>query len=152
MAFNIGVNVVEVDGKASPAIAAPPLSVAAFLVLNALDLAILVTLTAFRGWPVIAFAVLGLVGSIGYAAPVLRFKKRGLGEPVVFLVWGPLMVGGTYFAATGHLPWQLLAASIPYSILCTTVLFGKHIDKVQWDEPLKIGTLPVCSGRGWRGG
>jgi 1,4-dihydroxy-2-naphthoate polyprenyltransferase len=120
--------------------------VTAFLVLNALDLLILVTLTAYRGWPVVAFALLGLLGSVGYAAPVLRFKKRGMGEPVVFLVWGPLMVGGTYFAATGHLPWQVVAASIPYSILCTTVLFGKHIDKIQWDAPLKIGTLPVLLG------
>ncbi len=120
--------------------------VLAFLVLNALDLAILVVLTAYRSWPVVAFALLGLVGSVGYAAPGLRFKKRGLGEPVVFLVWGPLMVGGTYFAATGHLPWQVLAASIPYSILCTTVLFGKHIDKLEWDAPLGIGTLPVLLG------
>lgn len=120
--------------------------VLAFLLLNALDLAFLVVLTAYRGWPVVAFALLGLVGSVGYAAPGLRFKKRGLGEPVIFLVWGPLMVGGTYFAATGHLPWQVLAASIPYSILCTTVLFGKHIDKLQWDAPLGIGTLPVLLG------
>src|SRR5207248_6095956 len=114
--------------------------------LNLLDLAILVTLTAYRGWPVVAFALLGLLGSVGYAAPVLRFKKRGLGEPVVFLVWGPLMVGGTYFAAVGSIPWQVLAASIPYSILCTTVLFGKHIDKLDWDAPLGIGTLPVLLG------
>jgi 1,4-dihydroxy-2-naphthoate octaprenyltransferase len=118
----------------------------AFLVLNAIDLVILVVLTAYRGWPVVAFALLGLLGSVGYAAPVLRFKKRGLGEPVVFLVWGPLMVGGTYFAATGHLPWQVVAATIPYAILCTTVLFGKHIDKLQWDAPLHIGTLPVLLG------
>jgi phage tail sheath protein FI len=32
MAFNIGVNVLEVDGRASPAIAAAPISVAAFLI------------------------------------------------------------------------------------------------------------------------
>ena len=120
--------------------------ITAFLLLNLLDLAILVTLTAYRGWPVVAFALLGLLGSVGYAAPVLRFKKRGLGEPVVFLVWGPLMVGGTYFAAVGSIPWQVLAASIPYSIPCTTVLFGKHIDKIQWDAPLRIGTLPVLLG------
>ncbi|GAC1655036.1 MAG: hypothetical protein NVS9B1_07300 [Candidatus Dormibacteraceae bacterium] len=120
--------------------------VTAFLVLNAIDLAILVTLTAYRGWPIVAFALLGLIGSIGYAAPVLRFKKRGLGEPVVFMVWGPLMVGGTYFAAAGHLPWQAVAASVPYALLCTTVLFGKHIDKLEWDRPKGIYTLPVLLG------
>lgn len=120
----------------------------AFMVLNLIDLGILIVLTIGRGWPVIAFALLGLVGSVGYAAPILRFKKRGLGEPVVFVVWGPLMVGGTYFAATGHLPWQVVAATIPYALLCTTVLFGKHIDKLQWDEPKGINTLPVLLGEG----
>src|SRR5438094_4873955 len=33
MAFNIGVNVVEVDGKAAPTVVAPPLSDAGFLIL-----------------------------------------------------------------------------------------------------------------------
>jgi len=120
--------------------------VVAFLILNLVDLAILVILAAARGWPVVAFAVLGLIGSVGYAAPVVRLKKRGLGEPVVFFIWGPLMVGGTYFAATGHLPWQVLAATIPYALLCTTVLFGKHIDKAPWDRPKGVNTLPVILG------
>jgi len=118
----------------------------AALLLNAIDLAILVGLVLFRGWPVAAFAVAGLVVSVGYTAPVLRLKKRGLGEPAVLLVWGPLMVGGTYYAATGHLTWQVLAASVPYALLSTTVLLGKHLDKLEWDRPLRIGTLPVLLG------
>ncbi|HYW26725.1 MAG TPA: prenyltransferase [Terriglobales bacterium] len=118
----------------------------AALLLNTLDLAILVLLVVFRGWPVAAFALAGLVVSVGYTAPVLRFKKRGLGEPAVLVVWGPLMVGGTYYAATGHLTWQVLAASVPYALLSTTVLLGKHLDKIGWDRPLGIGTLPVLLG------
>ena len=118
----------------------------AALLLNAIDVTILVVLVLFRGWPVAAFAVAGLVVSVGYTAPVLRLKKRGLGEPAVLLVWGPLMVGGTYYAATGHLTWQVLAASVPYALLSTTVLLGKHLDKLEWDRPLRIGTLPVLLG------
>src|SRR5437899_546886 len=53
------------------------LAVAA-LVVNLIDLAILVVLTAARGWPVIAFAVGGFVLSAAYTAPPLRLKKRGL--------------------------------------------------------------------------
>jgi 1,4-dihydroxy-2-naphthoate polyprenyltransferase len=120
--------------------------VRAALVLNAADLAILVALLLFRGWPVLAFALAGLFVSVGYTAPVLRLKKRGLGEPAVLLVWGPLMVGGTFYAATGHLTWQVLAASVPYALLSTTVLLGKHLDKLEWDRPLRIGTLPVLLG------
>jgi len=120
--------------------------VRAALLLNFADLAILMALVVARGWPIAVFALAGLFVSVGYAAPGLRLKKRALGEPGVFLVWGPLMVGGTYFSATGHLPWQVLADSIPYGLLCTAVLMGKHIDKLDWDRRLDVRTLPVRLG------
>jgi 1,4-dihydroxy-2-naphthoate polyprenyltransferase len=118
----------------------------AALLLNMIDLAILVVLTAARGWPIVAFALAGLVLSVAYTAPPLRLKKRGLGEPTVLVVWGPIMVGGAYYAAVGELPWEVLAASIPYGLLCTAVLMGKHIDKLPWDEPEGVRTLPVMLG------
>jgi hypothetical protein len=83
---------------------------------------------------------------IAYTAPPLRLKKRGLGEPDVLVVWGPLMVGGTYYAATGSITWAVLLASLPYGLLCTTVLMGKHIDKIPWDARDGTRTLPVLLG------
>jgi 1,4-dihydroxy-2-naphthoate octaprenyltransferase len=118
----------------------------ASLVVNLADLAILVALTSVRGWPVIAFAVSGFLLSAAYTAPPLRLKKRGLGEPDVLVVWGPLMVGGTYYSAVGSLPWEIVAASIPYGLLCTAVLMGKHVDKLPWDAAEEIHTLPVILG------
>ena len=44
----------------------------------------------------------GLFISVFYVAPPIRLKYHGLGEPGVFLVWGPLMVGGTFLAASRH--------------------------------------------------
>ena len=119
---------------------------AASLAVNVADLAIGLVLFAARGWPVLAFAVAGFFLSAAYTAPPLRLKKRGLGEPDVFVVWGPLMVGGTYYSAVGELPWEVLVASIPYGLLCTAVLMGKHIDKIPWDDPAGIHTLPVILG------
>ena len=118
----------------------------AALVVNVADLAILVTLGIARGWPVVAFALGGFLLSVAYTAPPLRLKKHGLGEPTVLVVWGPLMVGGTYYAAVGEITWALVAASIPYALLCTTVLMGKHVDKIPWDEPAGTRTLPVILG------
>jgi 1,4-dihydroxy-2-naphthoate polyprenyltransferase len=118
----------------------------ASLIVNVLSLAVLVVLTIERGWPVLAFALAGFFVSAGYAAPGIKLKKRGLGEPGVLLVWGPLMVGGTYYAATGSIPGHIIAASIPFALLSTTVLMGKHIDKLPWDGPRRIGTLPVLLG------
>src|SRR5438067_4605845 len=118
----------------------------AALLVNALDLVILVVLYLSRGWPVVAFALGGFFISAAYTVPPLRLKKHGLGEPSVLLVWGPLMVGGTYYAATGRIGWDIVAASIPYSLLCTAVLMGKHIDKAAWDGPTNTRTLPVMLG------
>jgi 1,4-dihydroxy-2-naphthoate polyprenyltransferase len=118
----------------------------AAIVVNAVDFGIMVVLTLARGPLIIAFAVAGLFISVAYAAPPLRLKKRGLGEPGVFLIWGPIMIGGTFFAATGRIPWQVLVASIPYGLLVMAVLMGKHIDKMPWDRPLRIGTLPQVLG------
>jgi 1,4-dihydroxy-2-naphthoate octaprenyltransferase len=118
----------------------------AAVVTNLLSLTVLIVLGVERGWAVVAFAVAGFIVSAGYTAPPLRFKKRGLGEISVFFVWGPLMVGGAYYAATGHIPGRVIAASVPFALLATTVLFGKHIDKLEWDAKGGINTLPVVLG------
>jgi 1,4-dihydroxy-2-naphthoate polyprenyltransferase len=113
---------------------------------NLTDLAIMIALVLARGPWVLAFALGGFLLSAAYTAPPLRLKKRGLGEVDVLVTWGPLMVGGTYFAATGHLPGQVLLASLPYALLCTAVLMGKHIDKLPFDAALRIKTVPVLLG------
>lgn len=119
----------------------------AIAAVNLLDLAILLVLVEARGWPVAAFALAGLFVSVFYVAPPLKLKHRGLGEPGVFLVWGPLMIGGTYYVTTGALaPW-VIVASLPYALLVTCVLMGKHVDKLEVDAAKGIRTLPVILGR-----
>src|SRR5205809_2378683 len=120
---------------------------AAIAAFNLADLAILVTLVAARGWPVAAFALAGLFVSIFYVAPPLKLKHHGLGEPGVFVVWGPLMIGGTYYVTAGALPAWVWLASMPYALVVTTVLIGKHIDKYEQDRARGIHTLPVLLGR-----
>ncbi|HSO94683.1 MAG TPA: prenyltransferase [Acidimicrobiia bacterium] len=116
------------------------------LTVNVIDLAILAVLVVARDPWILFFALGGFLLSVAYTAPPLRLKKHGLGEPTVFIVWGPLMVGGTYYAAVGHLPWTVVLASVPYALLCTAVLMGKHIDKIPWDAPDGTHTLPVLLG------
>jgi 1,4-dihydroxy-2-naphthoate polyprenyltransferase len=113
---------------------------------NVADLVILAVLVGARGLVVLAFGIAGIVLNVAYTAPPLRLKQRGLGELDVALVWGPLMIAGTYYAAVGHLPWQVWPASIPYGLLCTAVLMGKHIDKLPWDQAAGVRTLPVIIG------
>src|SRR5881296_2230337 len=120
---------------------------AAIAAVNLADLAILVALVAARGWPVASFALAGLFVSVFYVAPPLKLKHHGLGEPGVFVVWGPLMTGGTYFVTAGSIPAWVWLASVPYALSVTTVLIGKHVDKYEQDGARGIHTLPVLLGK-----
>ena len=73
-------------------------------------------------------------------------KYIGLGEPTVELVWGPLMVAGTYLTMTGTWSWPVAAIGALYAIGTTSVLFGKHTDKLLEDKVKGIHTLPVILG------
>jgi 1,4-dihydroxy-2-naphthoate octaprenyltransferase len=119
---------------------------AAILIVNVIGAAIMLYLAAVRGPLIIVFALAGLFVSVFYVAPPIRLKHHGLGEPGVLIVWGPLMIGGTFLAATGTIPGWVLLASIPYALIVTSVLFGKHIDKIEADSKLGVRTLPVILG------
>ena len=73
-------------------------------------------------------------------------KYYGLGEPAVLLVWGPLMVGGTFYVITGQWSWEVAWLSLVFALGPTTVLFGKHIDKAPADLAKQVRTLPVILG------
>lgn len=118
------------------------------LIANGLDAAIMIVLAVTQSPAIVWFALAGLFLSVFYVAPPLRLKSRGLGEPSVFLIWGPVMVGGTYFASTGDLSVEVLWASVPYALLVTSVLMGKHLDKMPWDVRENVRTLPALLGEG----
>lgn len=73
-------------------------------------------------------------------------KYYGLGEPAVLLVWGPLMVGGSYYVLAGQWSWDVAWLSLVFALGPTTVLFGKHIDKLEADKGKGVNTLPVIIG------
>lgn len=73
-------------------------------------------------------------------------KYIALGELAVLIVWGPLMIGGGYYVLAHTWSWNVVIASLPYVLGVTTVIFGKHIDKVKLDKEKKIFTLPVVIG------
>jgi len=73
-------------------------------------------------------------------------KYYGLGEPAVLLVWGPLMVGGSYYVLAGSWSWDVTWLSLVFALGPTTVLFGKHTDKLEADRAKGVNTLPVILG------
>jgi 1,4-dihydroxy-2-naphthoate octaprenyltransferase len=90
-------------------------------------------------WPLGAGAFLLLF----YTYPL---KQLGLGELAVWLAWGPLMVGGTDLVASHAWHWSAAWLGAAAGLLPTTVIFGKHLDKLHFDAVRGIGTLPVRLG------
>ena len=87
--------------------------------------------------------------AVGFAFVLLYtwpLKYIGLGEISVLAVWGPLMIGGGYYVLTRHWSWPVLWGSAPYVLGVTTVILGKHIDKLSMDREKRIMTLPVLIG------
>jgi 1,4-dihydroxy-2-naphthoate octaprenyltransferase len=118
----------------------------AFGLFSLIDFLLMLYFIALRGWGVAGFALAGFFISLFYVGGKFSLKFLGLGELAVLLVWGPLMVGGTYFVMAGRIPFDIYLASLPYALLVTTVLMGKHLDKAEKDTQKKIHTLPVLLG------
>ena len=88
--------------------------------------------------------VAGLFFLLFYTWPL---KYIGLGEVTVVIVWGPLMVGGTYFVTSGgEWSWAVSTIGLIYALGPTSVLFGKHTDKLKEDRKKRVFTLPVILG------
>jgi 1,4-dihydroxy-2-naphthoate octaprenyltransferase len=119
------------------------------------QMAVYATLTgaaalAFGGWlaylrgpEVLILLAAGAFFVLFYTFPL---KYIGLGELAVLIVWGPLMIGGGYYVVTQGWDWNVVVAGMPYALGATTVIFGKHIDKLQGDREKHIRTLPVLIG------
>ncbi|HVR88782.1 MAG TPA: prenyltransferase [Candidatus Limnocylindria bacterium] len=100
-------------------------------------------LVSVRGPLALALFAAGAFFVLFYTWPL---KYIGLGEVAVLLVWGPLMIGGTYFVVSGVWDWDVALVGLPYALGATTVIFGKHIDKLEDDRARGIHTLPVLIG------
>ncbi|MFL7868997.1 MAG: prenyltransferase [Anaerolineales bacterium] len=99
----------------------------------------------YTGFSTTAWMLLGL-GAFFLLFYTWPLKGLAMGEVAVLIVWGPLMIGGGYYILTQQWSWFVVVASLPYVLGVTTVIFGKHIDKLSMDVEKGIHTLPVVIG------
>jgi 1,4-dihydroxy-2-naphthoate octaprenyltransferase len=96
----------------------------------------------------LVIGVLGVVLSLAYTAPPLKLAYRGLGEVVVAVGFGPLMLLGAYVVQSGgSLSWEPFVASIPVAILVALILYVNEIPDRRGDAHAGKRTLPVRLSR-----
>lgn len=100
-----------------------------------------------RGLPLLALGLAGLAGGFGYTAPPLQYKYRALGVPLVFVLMGPLMVLGAYYAIAGAFSWAALAVSVPVGLLVAAILHGNEWRDISDDARSGMTTLSIKFGR-----
>lgn len=85
----------------------------------------------------IIFYILILILAWSYSEKPLQLSYHRLGEPVIFILFGPALVMGGYFFQTGIFPtWEGLMASLPFGILTTVILFANEIPDFATDQKL----------------
>jgi len=107
------------------------------------------------GWAVIgrngaiallALGLLSILAAITYTASKRPYGYRGLGDLSVFIFFGLVSVGGSYFLQTGEMsPWVLLPAAA-MGLLCAGVLNVNNMRDIETDALAHKITVPVVLG------
>ncbi len=65
----------------------------------------------------------GLFLAVAYSLPPFQLSYRGLGELVVGLTFGPLIVSGAFVTQAHFLAWEVILVSLPIGFLVANILF-----------------------------
>jgi 1,4-dihydroxy-2-naphthoate octaprenyltransferase len=93
-------------------------------------------------WPLLLFCAASLIVAYGYSAGPMPLGNIGLGQPLVFVFMGLLMVMATYYVQTITLTLEALLAAVPVACLVTAILVANDVRDI--DEDRQTGkTTPV---------
>jgi 1,4-dihydroxy-2-naphthoate octaprenyltransferase len=95
---------------------------------------------------VLVIGLVGILSSLGYHWGPWSYAKRGLADPVFFVMFGAVAVAATYLVQaaalpspanwwqrTAHLPWAAWWVGLPVGALVTSVLVIDDIRDRHWD-------------------
>jgi len=99
-----------------------------------------------RGWPLMLIGLVGVVGGYFYTAPPLSFKYHALGDPVVYLLCGPLLVAGVTLAVCGSIPTVSILAGLAVGGIVTGILIANNLRDIDDDAEKRIRTLASFIG------
>jgi 1,4-dihydroxy-2-naphthoate polyprenyltransferase len=104
-------------------------------------------LLALKGAGLLWFILVGAIASFFYTAGPVKYKYLALGELAVFLMWGPVIVGGTYFVQRGSLSPDAVLISVPFGLLVALVLLANNLRDIDYDRSAGIATLGTLLGQ-----
>lgn len=119
------------------------------LVLLLLSTAIGVYLAATRGTAVLMLGALGVLGAYFYSGRPVAYKYRALGDPVIFLLFGPLMALGAYYVQAQAIELVPILYALPVGCLVTAILHVNNTRDIPFDG--RGGAVTVARALGLQG-
>ena len=117
------------------------------IIVFALSILVGIPLIQKAGMSVLWLGLIGFLSGLFYTAPPFRFSSRkGLGELLIGLNFGPLMVAGSTLVQTGQLLPEAFLAGIPLGFLIAAVVYINEFPDHDSDKATGKNTLIVVFG------
>ena len=117
------------------------------MVTFALSAIVGVPLIIKSGISILWLGVTGFLSGLFYTAPPFKFSSRkGMGELLIGLNFGPLMVAGSALVQTGQLLPEAFLAGIPIGLLIAAVVYMNEFPDHDSDKQTGKNTLIVVLG------
>ena len=113
----------------------------------ALATAIGLVLAWHGGWPILIAGIAAAAAAMGYSGGPRPISYTPFGDFVVWLFFGLVAVGGTYYLQTGSLSSGALIAATMVGFPATAVLVVNNYRDLDPDAQVGKRTLAVCLGR-----
>ncbi len=106
-----------------------------------------VYLVTRTGWPLAIVCLASAGVAYCYSAGPLPLGNVALGEPLVFVFMGPVMVLGSFYVQTQTLIWPAVWLSLPVACLVTAILIVNNLRDAEQDRRSGKTTLVHLWGR-----
>jgi 1,4-dihydroxy-2-naphthoate octaprenyltransferase len=98
------------------------------------------------GWPILAIGLASVAAAYLYAGGPFPLGNYGLGEPVVFVFMGPVMVMGAYYVQAQELTWSAFVVSLPVAFIVTAILHCNNLRDISEDQVVGKSSIAAAIG------
>jgi 1,4-dihydroxy-2-naphthoate polyprenyltransferase len=117
------------------------------LFFGAAFLMVIVLAVVMRNATVLFYSLAIMLLAAAYSSIPFQFSYRRLGECIVFILFGPAIVMGSYFIQTGIFPdLRSFLFSLPFGFLTTAILFANEVPDHLDDEKVGKSTWVSITG------
>jgi len=106
-------------------------------------------LVSTSGWPIFLLGLLSLIFAWAYTGGPYPIAYSGFGDLFVFIFFGLVAVGGTYYVQAHTLLPPVLLAAVAPGLFSVNILLVNNIRDIATDRTVGKMTLPARIGASW---